>query len=155
MPTPASTPGVDLEFSSVYLKLIRLLSKAHNRLSTARALEQSAQDTVCAIAELDDYLQDYKQSIQYFVDLDESLDSIGSAAAVPMRLLIMLHFLYYEVVFTIHSLLVFPWLSHINGERLDEYHDQVQRSCSAVAEIAKRAILGTTSVQINANTPIS
>lgn len=71
-----------------------------------------------------------------------------------LELNIRIHFLYYEVAFSTNTPLMLPWLSHINADKLDSFLTQIQSSGTMLAGAARKTIIGTNYIQINANTSV-
>ena len=112
------------------------------------------EETINAVTALQTELEAYKISIQPFINLDETVNSLENSPAMPLKLIVMIRYLYYEVSMSIHFPLILPWLNRTNNLSQDLV-DQVKLSSSKVAEVARRAISESHLIRLNANTPIS
>ncbi|KEF54370.1 uncharacterized protein A1O9_09536 [Exophiala aquamarina CBS 119918] len=141
-------------FCTICIKLSQIQSRAYKRLSSARALRQSAEELIRAVAELHEEVILFKRTINHIIDLDEQLDEMPMPRMMTMFQLIMVYFLYYSVLFDIHTPLMLPWFHLTGSKRFDTFHPQVQNSCAIIARTARVAILGCRLVQLDANTPV-
>ncbi|KEF56925.1 uncharacterized protein A1O9_07115 [Exophiala aquamarina CBS 119918] len=150
------SPGenINIPFTTICVKLHQILSHAYKRLSTARALQQSTAELLKAVTELDQELVTFKQSIEHLITLDEPLDEQRVLATMPTFQLLMLHFLYYGLLFEIHGPLMLPWFDCTMIKQLESFRSQVDRSCALVAKTARAAILATRLVRLDANCPV-
>lgn len=136
------------------VKLNQILSHAYKRLSTARALRQSTTELVKAVTELDQEVTTFKQSVEHLVSLDEPLDEQRILPTMPVFQLLMIHFLYYGLLFEIHGHLMLPWFDRTMIKQLEAFRSQVDHSCAIVAKTARAAILATRLVRLDANCPV-
>lgn len=147
--------SVETNFVRICVGLAQLSSHTYKRTATARALRQSTEELVQTVAELDEEVHQFKLSIKHIICLDESVDLLTpeqSPQGIPMDRAVLIYFLYYGLLFDIHSPLMLPWYSHSCPKQLVSFCNQVQYSCDVVANTARAAILGTRLVQLNANT---
>jgi len=75
-------------------------AKVHRRLYSANVLKQSDEELLLTISELDQQLEEWKESIPF--DLEEPQYKVSMAQAPQGLHLIVLHFSYYNCLHTIH-----------------------------------------------------
>lgn len=141
---------MNLEFTILSIKMCQILSRAYKRLSSARALRQSAKELITAVSELDEEVNVLKRSVEHIIMFDEPLDSLSTPLCMSFYHIVILYFLYYSLVLEIHGPLMLPW-SEASSRQFQPFQPQVERSCSIVAQIARAAILGSRFIQLDAN----
>ena len=142
---------MDFTVTTICIKMTQILSRAYKRLSSARALRQSTKELVEAVTELDQEVNALKRSIEHVISLDEPLDTFPASAKMSMFQSTLIYFVYYELLFEIHSPLMLPWVGHTSARHLQAFQSEFERSCSIVAETARAAILASRFVHLNAN----
>ncbi|KIV97273.1 hypothetical protein PV10_01041 [Exophiala mesophila] len=144
----------DVIFSSICIRLAQISRRVYRRLSSARALQQSTKELVRAVSELDNELDQYQRSISSLVSLEQALDPLAVSTVLPVNLVILLKYLYYSILFAIHTPLVLPWLNQNKLDRPEDFEQQVEYSCQTVAKAARAAILNTRFIHLDASTPV-
>lgn len=125
----------------------------YRRLLNAQALRKSREDLIEAIGELEKQLEKFKSSFEHIIAWDEPVELtsfIQSSILSPGQIMII-YFLYYGLLLDMHSPLIVPWIPHRSGTTLLSFHDHIEHSCAVVASVARRAILASRLVQLNAN----
>ncbi|KAM5346085.1 hypothetical protein ACJ41O_009090 [Fusarium nematophilum] len=126
-----------------------------SRLTFIETQQQSAELLVKTVAELDQKLKALERFIQQLVDLDSPLESCRPGADIDLQQAVYLRMAYYITVLDVHTPLTYPWsqrLFHLAGN--PDLRDQVQASSEIVIKTARKVILATQFVRLDATTSI-
>ncbi|RVX74258.1 hypothetical protein B0A52_02090 [Exophiala mesophila] len=152
--TLTNRPG-DIAYCHILVDLMQLCSTARKRLSSARALQQSPEQLIQAVSSLVRELDNIKDRAmrRYKFSLDGPLD-LSQLPTLGLTLLQAqsLKANYCCLVLDINTPLSYPWSGiHLHAEQDPVAFAQVEKSCAAVAEAARCAILATRQIQVDAS----
>ncbi|KAM5383740.1 hypothetical protein ACJZ2D_001729 [Fusarium nematophilum] len=142
-------------YSLALIKLAQMSSLTSKRLTFIETQQQSAELLVKTVAELDQKLKALERFIQQLVDLDSPLESCRPGADIDLQQAVYLRMAYYITVLDVHTPLTYPWsqrLFHLAGN--PDLRDQVQASSEIVIKTARKVILATQFVRLDATTSI-
>ncbi|KEF55737.1 uncharacterized protein A1O9_08487 [Exophiala aquamarina CBS 119918] len=157
LPNPNGTDGsVSMRYIQAYIKISHLSSITRKMLSKAAGCRQAPQELVDNVLKLDVKLEDLRINLQNQCQIDLPMKLTELPAGLDMRQAISLQFLYYNLVWDIHTTLAHPWFRDIIGlERYSEFQSQIVNSCAIVAETSRAVILDCRLIQIDASCPMS
>lgn len=145
----------DTMYCHILVEMMQLCSRAKKRLSCSRGLAQVAENLIETVRTLAQELEDMKIrfAIQYNLCLDEPLDlSRLPVLGLTLRQAQSLQAHYCCLVLDINTPLSYPWSGvHAYAEQDLPASAQVEKSCSAVVQAARRSILGTRQIQFDAS----
>jgi len=156
VPTTAPSGSfVNITFCEMLIKLARLSSLVATKLSSVRAFRQRPEVMVRTVSGLDDRLLTLKSSFQHIFHIDAPIDPARLPPNLNLYQAVYLQFVYYCIVFDIHTALANPWSRAIlSSESNNSVAIQSQQSSRIVAETSRAAIWATKNIHLDANTPV-
>ncbi|KAH7110699.1 hypothetical protein EDB81DRAFT_926799 [Dactylonectria macrodidyma] len=157
-PLPHTEPTDDSlvpKYSLALIKLAQMSSLTAKRLNHIETQQQSAAFLVETVGELDQKLKTLQRFVQQLVDLNSPLESCKPGADIDLQQAVYLRMAYYIAVLDVHTPLTYPWSQRLfNLAGSPDLRSQVQTSLDIVIQTARRAILATQFVRLDATTSI-
>lgn len=134
------------------IRFSQLSSLVHKRLSNVRAFRQTPDITVSTVIYLDHQLHMLKESMSYILQVDAPINPSKLPKCISLTQALHLQFMYYHIMFDIHTTLTYPWSQALHTlQENSEHRKQIDLSYSRVANAARGLILATKWVHLDAN----
>lgn len=140
---------------NIYHNLCQLLSHAMKTLSSARALQKSAEHLFTAVSELEKKVDTFTQSVRHIISFETPALEARSPHGFDLEQMISLQHLYYLLQLEIHTTLAFPW--YHNSKAVKDPHlrrDRMNQSSSIVVTTARETIHMSRLVRIDASAAV-
>lgn len=154
-PTAVSGRFADTTYCQILIDMMRLSSTAKKRLSSARALRQTAEQLVETVRDLNQKLDELRNchSLQKLL-LDSPLESGNLPEGWTLRQAQSLQYHYFSLVLDINTPLAHPWSGICAYARRDiSAFTQLEMSRNAVAQASRAAILSTRQIRVDTSCP--
>lgn len=137
------------------IKLCQLSSLVNKTLANVLALRFSPEESVRNVADMNERLEQLRQSLRAELQLNLPLDLAQTHPGLNNHQILCLQTTYYSILWDIHTPLVYPWFQAISKTR-DQPNilPQIQKSKSSVAATSRSAILELKHIQIDANSSL-
>lgn len=125
-------------------------------LSKAAGWRQAPEELVDNVRKLQVKLEDLRINLKNHCQIDLPMKLTEPPAGLDTRQAISIQFLYYNLVWDIHTTLAHPWFRDIIGlERYSDFQSQIVNSCAIVADTSRAVILDCRLIHIDASCPMS
>lgn len=106
------------------------------------------------MSELNNEVDSLKRSVKHIIPFDDAIEDVQLPPSMTRCQLMVIYFLYYNVLIDIHSSLLVPWFFFTDSGQFDAFRAQVESSCRIVAETARNVILHSRLIRLKPNTPV-
>ncbi|KAF4453500.1 Transcription factor [Fusarium albosuccineum] len=156
LPQTGNGKGSSSSFYAIALiKLAQMSSLTSKRFALVETQQQSAELLVRIVIELGQKLKTLASHIERAVDLESPVELCQRSREITLQQAIYLRMAYYITVLDVHTPLTYPWsqrLSNIAGN--PDLHFQVQVSSDIVVQTARKLVMTTQFVRLDASTSI-
>lgn len=137
------------------IKLCQLLSLSSKKLASTEAFQQPIEKLVETVQDLERSIKNLRQSCKEEFGLPLPMDLSSPPEFLTSRQAMCIQSLYYNLVWDIHTPLVYPWY-HLTQKAIISSTGklQIDASTSIVLETSKDAILDSQLVHIDASCPL-
>ncbi len=146
---PGGRPG-NATYCHMLIEMMKLSSLPKKRLSSARALRQSAEQLVETVRELSHGLDELRK----FLLVDTLLDLSTLPEGINLRQALSIQYNYFCLIMDIHTPLATPWsVPFSSAKEGTAVSSRVEVSCAAVAQASRDAILTSRQIRVDAACP--
>lgn len=132
----------------------RVTSYISKRLATGKAFRQTPEQIKEAIRELDLRLHQWRESLPSYLQPDAPLRFDQLPPNIHIYYKMYLRYSYFGNVMAIHSIFTYPWNTAVFGtDQSPALRTQISMSTHLVVEAARKIIIDTNYIQIDASTP--
>ena len=142
--------------NSIYLqaliKINKLSSLATKKLSSVESFCQTPQGWIDTVKELNKKFEELQEKLRDDLELELPFDLKKSNKILTSHQALSIQFLYYALVWDIHTSLAHPWFRSILGlDRHLCFQDDIRNSTAIVAQTSRNAILDCRFIHIDAS----
>lgn len=155
-PLPTAGPAgstVNLGYFTAMIRLCQLSSIVSKKLSSVSSLRLPAVQLINNVNGMSERLERLKQTITSDVDIQLPMNLAELPSGFNNHEALTIQFLYYTVLWQIHSPLFYPWsrAALLDSKQATKVKAYLSCSASIVAESSKRAILESRYIQLDAS----
>ncbi|KAJ9494771.1 hypothetical protein H2202_009672 [Exophiala xenobiotica] len=156
LPTSERSDGsVNARYTQACIKINHLSSVTRKMLFKASAWRQAPRHLVNNVTTLQMKLEELRASLKLQCQIDLPMNITKPPAGLNMQQALSIQFLYYNLVWDIHTTLAHPWFRGVTGlDRHPDFQVQISQSCAIVAETSRATILDSRFIQLDANCPM-
>ncbi len=156
LPTTEYTDdGLNIDFFTYAVKHAQLLSAIQKRLHTVRGLQQSFENTMKTINELEQQLEAWEESLPNTLRLDTSMKWPQLPPTIHPYLVAYLHLAYYGAFISIHIIFAYPWILASTGmEHNSTVDNQANRSTEILVKASRKIVLIVRQFETDVSSPI-
>jgi hypothetical protein len=142
----------DTMYCQILIELMLQSSTAKKRLSSARALRQTPSQLIETVRDLNKELDELKRAVQNKICLDGPLEVSKLPKGITLRQAQSLQSHYFCIVLDINTPVAHPWSCISSYAKQDMIAStQLEKSCNAVAQASRSAILATREIRVDAS----
>ncbi|KAI1629537.1 fungal-specific transcription factor domain-containing protein [Exophiala viscosa] len=149
-----SDDSVNVRYTQACIEINHLASRIRKMLFTASAWRQAPENLVNNVTMLQMKLDALRANLKAQCQIDLPLKITKPPAGLDMQQALSIQFLYYNLVWDIHTTLAHPWFRGTGLDRHPDFQLQIAQSCSIVAETSRAAILDCRFIQLDASCPM-
>lgn len=124
-------------------------------LFKASAWRQAPEHLVNHVTMLQMKLDELRASLKDQCQIELPMNIIKPPPGLDIQQALLIQFIYYNLVWDIHTTLAHPWFRGVTGlDRHPDFQAQISQSCAIVAETSRAAILDSRFVQLDASCPM-
>ncbi|KIV79886.1 hypothetical protein PV11_07427 [Exophiala sideris] len=155
LPTSDRSDGsVNVRYTQACVKINHLASITRKMLFTALAWRQAPELVVNNVTLLQVKLDALRANLKAQCQINLPLNITKPPVGLDIQQALSIQFLYYNLVWDIHTTLAHPWFRGTGLDRHPDFQLQITQSCSIVAETSRAAILDCRFIQLDANSPM-